>query len=481
MPRTKADIERDIESCSKRLQEIWKPFNEYESNRLRGYGGDREYQMSLENQARNNSVGLRNQIDRLRDELDEYSRDPVAYQKKQVCIDENNRREQERIAKENRREQERIAYEKKREQVRISVEKLHEQNRIAKMTEIASSKSNFEIAQKLKPIREHFSQYQDCFSAGNGHMSRLTSDGNVVSGGIWANFSNRKVLCNTQNWHKVVAISSGEGTIGLKADGSVIADGCQFQKENLHIAREYRRAINSWYNIIAVSASCSADYPFDYNFVGLKSDGTVIAYGHKFNRKPVGYSAVIARWCNIVAISAGAFHVIGLKKDGTVVAVGDRWGNQRNGNDFCDTRDWREMVAVSAGKRHTVGLKADGRVVAVGDNEDGQCETQYWENVVAISAEPSQTIGLKANGTVVATGKNKGFCTNWKDILAISGKSGLKTDGTIVSSYTADYYKDLSNIPLVTKIQLREKFKLCSYCGSKLSFSKKCKSPICGK
>ena len=55
-----------------------------------------------------------------------------------------------------------------------------------------------------------------------------------------------------------------------------------------------------------------------YYTVGLKADGTVVAVG--FNGS--GQCDVEA-WQDIVAISAGYYHTVGLKADGTVVAVGD--------------------------------------------------------------------------------------------------------------------------------------------------------------
>ena len=54
-----------------------------------------------------------------------------------------------------------------------------------------------------------------------------------------------------------------------------------------------------------------------YHTVGLKADGTVVAVGS--NR----YGPCdVSGWKDIVAISAGDSHTVGLKADGTVAAVG---------------------------------------------------------------------------------------------------------------------------------------------------------------
>ena len=52
--------------------------------------------------------------------------------------------------------------------------------------------------------------------------------------------------------------------------------------------------------------------------VGLKADGTVVAVGYnKYGQ------CEVSDWTDIVAVSAGDNHTVGLKADGTVVAVGD--------------------------------------------------------------------------------------------------------------------------------------------------------------
>ena len=181
-------------------------------------------------------------------------------------------------------------------------------------------------------------------------------------------------------------------TVGLKADGTVVAVG-----DN----EDGKCKVSGWTNIVAISAG-------SFHTVGLKADGTVVAVGNNFfGQRKVG------GWTNIVAISAGYYHTVGLKADGTVVAVGD------NDDGQCDVSGWEDIVAISAGGSHTVGLKADGTVVAVGSNFSGQRKVGGWTNIVAISAGTDHTVGLKADGRVVAVGDNDdGQCkvSGWQNI-----------------------------------------------------------------
>jgi alpha-tubulin suppressor-like RCC1 family protein len=92
--------------------------------------------------------------------------------------------------------------------------------------------------------------------------------------------------------------------------------------------------------------------------VGLKADGRVIAVGdNKYGQCDVndwGDMAAVAAGNVHMATNTGNAHTIGLKADGTVAAVG--W----NKHDQCDVNDWCDIVAVAAGWCRSIGLKADG-------------------------------------------------------------------------------------------------------------------------
>ena len=250
---------------------------------------------------------------------------------------------------------------------------------------------------------------RETLAAGSLHTVGLKADGTVVAAG-W----NRDGQCDVSDWTGIVAVAAGGfHTIGLKADGTVVAVGTNGVAQC---------NVSGWTDIVAVAAGGS-------HTVGLKADGTVVAAG--WNRDG---QCDVSGWTDIVAVAAGSSHTVGLKADGTVVAVGDNQGGQ------CDVSGWTDIVAVAAGNFHTVGLKADGTVIAVGKNEDGQCDVSGWTDIVAVSAGSSHTICLKADGTVVTAGGNiYGRCnvSDWTDIVAVSAGNfhtvGLKSDGTVVA------------------------------------------------
>ena len=249
-------------------------------------------------------------------------------------------------------------------------------------------------------------------SAGVYHTVGLKADGTVVAAG-----SNRTGQCNISNWKDIVAVSAGRyHTVGLKADGTVVAVG---DKTNGQCN------VTDWKDIVAVSAGSS-------HTVGLKADGTVVAVGDKTSGQ-----CNVTDWKDIVAISAGSSHTVGLKADGTVVAVGS------NGSRQCDVSSWTDIVAISTGSSHTVGLKADGTVVAVGSNGSRQCDVSSWTDIVAISTGSSHTIGLKADGTAVAIGSDSyGQCnvSDWKDIKLPKSYTSVKpeeVDETPAEKYAA--------------------------------------------
>ena len=235
--------------------------------------------------------------------------------------------------------------------------------------------------------------------------------------------------------HRETTISAGAlYTIGLKSDGTVVADGINSNGQLL---------VDDWTDIAAVSAGLN-------HTVGLRTDGTVVVVEHNEKGQFEVYN-----WTDIVAVSAGGSYTVGLKADGTVLAA----GNNKKGQ--CDTGDWKDIVAISAGRGHTVGLKPDGTVVAAGYNANGQCDVGDWKDIVAVSAGGSHTVGLKADGTVVAAGNNdSGQCDigDWTDIVAVSaGNShtvGLKADGSAVA-IGSNYYGQC-NVSGWTDIMLPE-------------------------
>ena len=271
--------------------------------------------------------------------------------------------------------------------------------------------------EKSRALWDQIAQ-RDTISAGFHHTVGLKADGTVVAVG-----ENDYGQCDVSGWTNIVAIAAGDlHTVGLKADGTVIAVG------PVGFNDSGQCDVSDWTDVVAVSAGL-------FHTVGLKADGTVLAVGR--NREG---QCGVSGWTDIVAIAASDYHTVGLKADGTVVAtkyIGEYYKGQ------CDISDWNNIVAVAAGGSHTVGLRADGTVVAVGSNDEGQCNVSGWTDIVAVAAGNLHTVGLKADGTVIAVGpvgiNDSGQCdvSDWTDVVAVSAglfhTVGLKADGTVLA------------------------------------------------
>lgn len=99
---------------------------------------------------------------------------------------------------------------------------------------------------------------------------------------------------------------------------------------------------------------CSGGY-----FVGLKEDGTVIAEDPELNY----LINIEEQWSDVTYLAAASDTVVGLKTDGKVVAV-CKLGSDRG---QCAVAEWKDIVAVDTNGRFTVGIKEDGTVVATGE------------------------------------------------------------------------------------------------------------------
>ena len=83
---------------------------------------------------------------------------------------------------------------------------------------------------------------------------------------------------------------------------------------------------------------------------------------------------------NVVAFSAGEYHVLALRSDGTVVGWGDNTYGQAAGAG-------PGITGISAGAYHSLALTTNGTVLAWGNNGYGQTTVPSGlSNVIAIAA-----------------------------------------------------------------------------------------------
>ncbi len=254
--------------------------------------------------------------------------------------------------------------------------------------------------------------YKGRMSTTENHSVGVMADGTVVASG-----KNPDGQCNVQQWSKMLAVSAAaKHTVGLRSDGVVAAVGRD---------EEFQCRVNEEASVVAISVE------EEYSVL-LWTSGKI---GFTGTCNTLIFDA-LPKMENMVAISAEDGHFVGLKSDGTVVAVG------KNNYGQCDVEDWRDIVEIATGKNHTVGLKADGTVEITGSSKESHSEVGKWRDIVSVAARDSQTIGLKADGTVVVGLYGLGDETNdvagWKDIVAIEAGYknvlGLKSDGTVVAA-----------------------------------------------
>ena len=203
-------------------------------------------------------------------------------------------------------------------------------------------------------------------------------DGTSIHSAVDSTSAASEAVLNAPQGQVISMVAAGGyHTVGLKADGTVVAVGYNTSGQC---------GIGSWTGIVQVAAG-------GYHTVGLKDDGTVVAVGdNQYGQCEVG------NWTDIIQVAAGCGHTVGLKSDGTVIAVGNNEVGQ------CGVGGWVGIVKIAAGFFHTVGLRTGGTVVAVGRSDYGQCNVGVWTDIIQISAGYSHTVGLRADGTVLAAG-----------------------------------------------------------------------------
>jgi alpha-tubulin suppressor-like RCC1 family protein len=256
--------------------------------------------------------------------------------------------------------------------------------------------------------------------------------GQAPDGTIWAWGSNNWGHCTVPAPNsEFIAISSGDWhSLGLKSDGSIVAWG------------HYPYGDNGQCNVPAPNSDFVAVSAGGYHSLGLKSDGSVVAWG--FNA--YGQCNVPTPNSGFIAIAAGGYHSLGLKSDGSVVA----WGYNLKGQLSIPGPN-SDFVAVSGGGYHSLGLRSDGSIAAWGwypGQDFGECNVPGPNsNFIAVAAGVCHSLGLKSDGTVVAWGRNfDGQCNvppPNSDFIAIAAgvqhSLGLKSDGTVVAWGWNDY------------------------------------------
>ena len=139
--------------------------------------------------------------------------------------------------------------------------------------------------------------------------------------------------------------------VGLRSNGTVNVLGYETPRiTNLAETMDQVKYEND-----VVDIACT-----QYAIALLKSDGTVkfiIATGYTidymYENPPY--------WTDIVALASGNNHIVGLKADGTVVAFGD------NSKGQASVSGWSRISKIQAKNDYTIAIRADGTVLAAGE------------------------------------------------------------------------------------------------------------------
>jgi hypothetical protein len=183
----------------------------------------------------------------------------------------------------------------------------------------------------------------------------------------------------------------------LDSDGDGIGDACDAQLPDVD-----EGSIVAWGPGVSDVTSVQADFvgtaAGGYHWLGLKGDGSVVAWGSNI----YGQCNVPAPNSDFVAVAGGGYRSLGLKADASIVA----WGSPYYGQ--CNVPAPNSgFVAVVAGWGHSLGLKADGSIVPWGYNISGQCDVPSPNSGFAgVAGGSYHSVGLKADGSIVAWGDN---------------------------------------------------------------------------
>ena len=145
--------------------------------------------------------------------------------------------------------------------------------------------------------------------------------------------------------------SGNTAVVGLRTNGTVNVLGYETPDivglaETMELAK---------YETDVVDVACT-----QFAIALLKSNGTVkfiIATGHTSDEM----YANPPYWTDIVALASGDNHFVGLNTDGSVIAFGDNSKGQST------VSGWSRVSKIQAKNNYTVGIRADGTVIAAGE------------------------------------------------------------------------------------------------------------------
>lgn len=212
-------------------------------------------------------------------------------------------------------------------------------------------------------------------ASANDHNLAITDDRQVAAWGGRFSDVGTNVPPGAREAVALARIGYSGGSVVIKSDGSVLGWGANLPP------------LTGISNLVAAAVA--------YDFLGLRSDGTIVASGYGTQHAPTDLS-------NIVSVAIGYAHGVALRSDGRVIA----WGVNDKGQAAVPT-DLTNAIGIAAHYNNSMALRSDGTVVVWGDNWQGQTNVPpELTNVVRIAAGEFHCMALRADGTVVVWGDN---------------------------------------------------------------------------
>ena len=310
-------------------------------------------------------------------------------------------------------------------------------------------------------------------AGGRDHTAGIKSDGTLWAWGrnnygqIGDRSQVNKVLPVKIGDNRWLALEAGSNhTVGIKSDGTLWAWGYNYygQLGNGEHGSGYYETEPV---LIAQGATCKAIDAGINHTVGIKSDGTLWAWGEN------GYGAIgdgtttdrylpvnIDAFTTWRAVASGVYHTAAIKSDGTLWTWGrDNYGQLGDGTTEDKTAPTQvgtasdTWISVATGGYHTAGIKSNGTLWAWGYNAFGQIgdgsTTQRsspvqilsaGNNWVSVAAGYHHTLAIKSNGTLWAWGYNYYGQLGNRTSTNANTPTQVGTDTDWVSVAAGDYH-----------------------------------------
>lgn len=149
-----------------------------------------------------------------------------------------------------------------------------------------------------------------------------------------------EIFPEARTWTDITAITvSGNHLVGLKADGTVVADG---ETDLKYWPEEYREGIETTLTEIKTWTEIQQLEYGETFAVGLKTNGTVVIAQQGYpRRQEPGWREKVAGWKDIVQINCNGNYVLGLKEDGTMMVAQISLYDSNLANKPTDQKPWK--------------------------------------------------------------------------------------------------------------------------------------------